>query len=118
MAMVDRIECERQGALVLKVNSRVLIEEDEAVKLATELREHAKDEVVRDVCLDLSGVEHLSTAYLGVFLTVNNSLRDRQGGLHLAGVHPQIYATLATMKLGNLIPMHQNVGDFVSYERN
>lgn len=58
--------------------------------------------------LSFSNVDHLSSAALGVLITVNNKVRNRAGQLRLANIDPQIYEVFKITKLDKLFQIHDS----------
>lgn len=52
--------------------------------------------------IDFVNVEHLSSAALGMLITINNRIRAKGGQLRLASIDPQIYEVFAITKLNKL----------------
>ena len=52
--------------------------------------------------LDFGNVEHLSSAALGVLITLNKQVLEHQGQLVLAHIHPQIYEVFKITRLNKL----------------
>lgn len=52
--------------------------------------------------IDFANVEHLSSAALGMLITINNRVRAKGGQLRLACIDPQIYEVFAITKLNKL----------------
>jgi len=54
------------------------------------------------VLLCFADVEHLSSAALGMLITINNRVRQKGGQLRLSDIHPQIYEVFVITKLNKL----------------
>lgn len=52
--------------------------------------------------IDFADVDHLSSAALGMLITINNRVRAKGGQLRLATIDPQIYEVFAITKLNKL----------------
>ncbi|MCC6578904.1 MAG: STAS domain-containing protein [Phycisphaeraceae bacterium] len=52
--------------------------------------------------INFQNVEHLSSAALGMLITINNKVRQKGGQLRLACIDPQIYEVFAITKLNKL----------------
>lgn len=52
--------------------------------------------------MDFADVDHLSSAALGMLITINNRVRAKGGQLRLATIDPQIYEVFAITKLNKL----------------
>lgn len=56
--------------------------------------------------LDFAGVDHLSSAALGMLINANNRIRERNGQLRLTNIKPQIMEVFVITKLNNLFRIH------------
>ncbi|MAX24760.1 MAG: anti-anti-sigma factor [Phycisphaeraceae bacterium] len=54
------------------------------------------------ILIDFSDVDHLSSAALGMLITINNRVRAKGGQLRLASIDPQIYEVFVITKLNKL----------------
>ena len=52
--------------------------------------------------MDFADVDHLSSAALGMLITINNRVRAKGGQLRLVTIDPQIYEVFAITKLNKL----------------
>jgi anti-sigma B factor antagonist len=52
--------------------------------------------------LDFANVDHLSSAALGMLITVNNKIKQQNGQLRLANIKPQIMEVFVITKLNRL----------------
>lgn len=53
-------------------------------------------------------VEHLSSAALGVLITVNNKVKQKKGQLRLSNIDPQIKEVFVITNLNKLFAIHDN----------
>lgn len=94
------------GVKVVAFADRKIIEEMCISKIGEELAELV--EGVRGVKLLLSfeNVEHLSSAALGMLITLNKQVGEHKGELKLADIIPQIYEVFRITKLNKLFDIH------------
>jgi len=59
--------------------------------------------------IDFDVVKHLSSAALGMLITINNQIRQKSGQLRLANIDPQIYEVFVITKLDTLFQIHSGV---------
>jgi len=52
--------------------------------------------------IDFSNVRHLSSAALGMLITINNKVRQKSGQLRLSNIDKQIYEVFVITKLNKL----------------
>lgn len=65
------------------------------------------------IVVNFTGVEHLSSAALGMLITVNNRVRSRSGQLRLAAIDPQIYEVFVITQMNKLFGIHPSVAEAV-----
>lgn len=58
--------------------------------------------------ISFANVDHLSSAALGVLITVNNKIRKRSGQLALANIDPQIREVFVITRLINLFQIFES----------
>lgn len=64
--------------------------------------------------MDFADVDHLSSAALGMLITINNRIRAKGGQLRLATIDPQIYEVFAITKLNKLFNICKTAEDAMS----
>jgi anti-anti-sigma factor len=89
---------------ILKEQDRVTIkpQSDVVASMAGEFKSELKallDQGVKDLTIDLGGVEMIDSVGLGVFIATHNSLRQGGGNLTLCNVSKDIHLLLKTMRL-------------------
>ena len=60
---------------------------------------------VRDLTLDLSGVDYADSGGLGMLVHANGLMKAKQGGLRLMGVRPRVMQLLKLTALDTVIPV-------------
>ncbi len=58
--------------------------------------------------ISFSNVDHLSSAALGMLLTVNNKVKGASGKLRLANIDPQIFEVFKITKLDRIFQIHES----------
>lgn len=93
----------RQGEIcVVEFQDRKILEELAIQQIAERLLELADAEDRPRLLLDFRNVEHLSSAALGILITLSKQLAERQGKLVLANIHPHIYEVFKITRLNKL----------------
>jgi anti-sigma B factor antagonist len=87
---------------VVELRDRKILEELQIDQIAGRLSELVEAEPTPRLLLDFGHVEHLSSGALGVLITLNKQVAERQGQLVLAGIHPQIYEVFKITRLNRL----------------
>ncbi|MFN0131886.1 MAG: STAS domain-containing protein [Phycisphaerales bacterium] len=78
-------------------------------EIVTIIEERPKPKVL----VSFSNVDHLSSAALGMLISVNNKVRAAGGQLRLADIDPQIYEVFVITKLNKLFEIHETAADAV-----
>jgi len=68
----------------------------------------------RQVVLDMTRIQHISSATLGVFIILNETLRANGRRLNLAAVQPPIAKILEITKLDKVLGIYPSVDDAVA----
>jgi anti-sigma B factor antagonist len=93
----------REGPVsVVSFGERKILEELMINQIGERLSELAEAESAPKMLLDFGNVEHLSSAALGMLITLNKQLVGQQGQLVLANIHPQIYEVFKITRLNKL----------------
>lgn len=98
---------------VVEFEDRKILEEHTINQIGERLGEMIEEESVPKLLLDFRNVEHLSSAALGMLITLNKQLSERQGRLVLANIHPQIYEVFKITRLNKLFNIHSNTEDAI-----
>lgn len=61
--------------------------------------------------LNFQNVEHLSSAALGMLITINNKIRQKGGQLRLTNIDPQIYEVFTITKLNKLFQIYDEADE-------
>jgi anti-sigma B factor antagonist len=73
-------------------------------RLRQELMRHFEKPDARQVVLDLSEVQYVASAVIGVLVWADTTLKARGGQLALAGVHWRLHELLELCGMGKLMP--------------
>ena len=104
----------KQGNVsIVQFQDRKILEEITINQIGERLSELADSESEPRLVLDFGAVEHLSSAALGMLITLNRQVVDRQGRLVLANIHPQIYEVFKITRLNKLFQIEAKVEDAV-----
>ena len=96
---------------IVEFEDRKILEEHVINQIGERLGELTQDESEPRLLLDFRNVEHLSSAALGMLITLNKQLAERQGRLVLANIHPQIYEVFKITRLNKLFNIQSNTED-------
>ena len=64
------------------------------------------------ICFE--NVEHLSSAALGVLITVSNAVKGRDGQLRLSDIRPQLLEVFKITRLDQMFEIHDHAGEAMS----
>ncbi|MBI4578891.1 MAG: STAS domain-containing protein [Planctomycetes bacterium] len=105
--MVDeqqpKLRIRRQGKVnVVELEDRKILEELLIAQLGEQLGSLVDAEAEPRLVLDFKKVEHLSSAALGILITLDKQVKGRRGKLALANIQPQIYEVFKITRLNKL----------------
>ena len=99
------------GACIVEFQDRKILEEVTINLIGEQLGDLAGAEPNPKILLDFKNVEHLSSAALGMLITLNKQIIERQGHLVLANIHPQIYEVFKITRLNKLFNIQNTTQD-------
>ena len=92
----------QENVLVVEFEDWRILEETMVAQIGEQLSELVQTGSELRLLLDFKNVEHMSSAMLGVLITLNKRLAERQGRLTLAGIQPQVYEVFKITRLDKL----------------
>ncbi|HSW47202.1 MAG TPA: STAS domain-containing protein [Phycisphaerae bacterium] len=92
----------QDGICVVEFEDRKILEEMVINQIQEKLTNLIAAESPPRVLLNFRKVEHLSSAALGVLITISKLVAERQGQLVLANIHPQIFEVFKITRLNKL----------------
>ena len=93
----------KQGNVcVVEFEDRKILEELAINQIREQLTGLIAAETSPRILLNFRKVEHLSSAALGVLITVGKQVTERHGQLVLANIHPQIFEVFKITRLNKL----------------
>lgn len=108
------LKVKKQGGLcIVEFEDRKILEEHAINLIGERLAEITEGEADPKLLLDFRNVEHLSSAALGMLITLNKQLAERQGRLVLANIHPQIYEVFKITRLNKLFNIQSSTEDAI-----
>ncbi|MEQ8910647.1 MAG: STAS domain-containing protein [Vicingaceae bacterium] len=102
MSFEYRIE-EKEGVYIVYFNGRIL-DRSEAENLMDEMEE-LMSSGKHDFVINLSGIDYMNSAGLGVLISLLNQSRDEYGTLVLCSVPEKINQLIITSKLQNIFKL-------------
>ena len=109
MSPVDRITVmKNDGVNVVEFNDRKILDELSISELGSQLREVADSENAVRILLNFQNVEHLSSAALGMLITLHKLVQEKKGRLILSNIQPQIFEVFKITRLNKLFEIHDS----------
>lgn len=102
------------GVTVATIRDASVIDPMYVEDLRTELGELVRNPETKSIVLDMSRVEHLSSAALGALITTHESCRENEGKLILTGLCESIRKLLTITKLTGLLNVAESLDDAVA----
>ncbi len=96
----------KAGVVVVELQDRYITSDEWVALLEATFRKIIDKEAAPKVLVLLSEVEHISSAVLGEFISVNRQLRRKDGELRLAGVRPEVAEIFAITRLDQSFRIH------------
>jgi anti-sigma B factor antagonist len=104
----------RDGVSVVEFADRKILDELCISEIRDELTKLAAGTDNIKLLLSFKNVEHLSSAALGVLITLNKQVADREGKLKLSDITPQIYEVFKITRLNKLFDIHDTAAQALS----
>jgi anti-sigma B factor antagonist len=112
MAQRRRLEVQEKGEVtIVRFVDRKILDESNIQELGQELFQLVEEENRKNLLLDFTNVEFLSSAALGKLITLDKKVKLHGGRLKLSGIRPQIYEVFAITKLNKLFDIKDDEAD-------
>lgn len=96
---------------VVNFADRKILEELIIQEIGEELNRVVESEPGVRLLLDFANVDHLSSAALGMLITVNKKVDEQNGRLRLANINKQIFEVFKITRLNKLFTIHASTSD-------
>lgn len=90
------------GVSVVEFADRKILEELSIQEIGEELRQLVESEPAIRLLLDFKQVEHLSSAALGMLITLHKRVQERNGSLKLSDINRQIFEVFKITRLNRV----------------
>ena len=90
---------------------RKILEELSIQEIGEELDQIVESEPGVKLLLNFKNVDHLSSAALGMLITLNKKIKERDGDLKLSDINRQIFEVFKITKLNRVFDIHDNAED-------
>ncbi len=94
------------GVKVVGFSDRKILDELCIAEIQEELTQLVDEADGIKLLLSFGLVDHLSSAALGVLITLNKQVKERKGRLKLSDISPQIYEVFKITRLNKLFDIH------------
>ena len=91
---------------VVEFADRKILEELSISEIGQELSQLLESEPGAQILLNFKNVEHLSSAALGMLITLRQQVIEQNGKLKLSDITPQIYEVFKITRLSKLFDIH------------
>lgn len=107
-----RIQTREDGGIhIVAFADRKILEELSISQIGEELSTLVASTPQIKLVLDFTQVEHLSSAALGMLITLRNKVEETSGQLKLASIKPQIYEVFKITQLYKLFDICDSVNE-------
>ncbi len=96
---------------VVEFADRKILEELSIQEIGEELDELVESEPGVKLLLNFKNVDHLSSAALGMLITLNKKIKERDGVLKLSDINRQIFEVFKITKLNRVFDIHDHADD-------
>ena len=112
MAVHRRLQLSQVGEVsVVRFVDRKILDEANIQELGQELFQLIEGEKLKNLLLNFSSVEFLSSAALGKLITLDKKVKANGGKLKLSNIRPEIYEVFAITKLNKLFDIKDDEAD-------
>jgi len=112
MAVHRRLELSEIGDVtVVRFVDRKILDEANIQELGTELFQLVEQENRKNLLLNFSNVDFLSSAALGKLITLDKKVKNHSGRLKLSNIRPEIYEVFAITRLNKLFDIKEDEAD-------
>ncbi len=98
-----------EGVSVVEFADRKILDEMCILEIQEELAKLVKSKTAGRLLLSFKNVEHLSSAALGMLITLKKQVEEGKGKLKLSDINPQIYEVFKITRLNKVFEIHPSV---------
>jgi anti-sigma B factor antagonist len=96
------------GVTVVEFKDQDILDEVNIAQIGQQLQQLADKQDEPKLVLDFSHVAHMSSAALGMLITLHKHIRERDGQLRLCSIRPEIYEVFVITKLNEIFQIHED----------
>jgi anti-sigma B factor antagonist len=95
------------GISVVEFADRKILEELSIQEIGEELHQVVESEAGIKLLLNFKNVDHLSSAALGMLITLNKKVKEQNGDLKLSDINRQIFEVFKITRLNRVFDIHE-----------
>lgn len=96
------------GICMVEFADRKILEELSISRIGEELGSLIDEHKPINLLLNFENVEHLSSAALGMLITIHKRISESSGQLKLSDINPQIYEVFKITRLNKVFDIHDH----------
>lgn len=97
------------GISLIEFSDRKILDELCIQEIQEELAKLVDSETAGNFLLCFKNVEHLSSAALGMLITLKKKIEEKKGKLKLSDINPQIFEVFKITRLNRMFDIHPSV---------
>src|SRR5512139_2023048 len=94
---------------LVEFEDRKILDELSITQIGEQLSELVASQPNIKLLLNFKNVEHLSSAALGMLITLDKQVKEERGRLKLSNIRPQIFEVFKITRLNRLFEIHDTV---------
>ena len=94
--------------IIAQLTDRKILDEPNITQIGEQLRGLIAEEPRPRLVLDFDLVSHMSSSTLGMLITLNKRVREREGQLRLCNIHPALREIFAITRLDEILDIHDS----------
>jgi anti-sigma B factor antagonist len=98
-----------KGVSIVEFADRRILDEMCILEIQEEMEKLIETKGGGNLVLSFKSVEHLSSAALGMLITLKNKVEERQGKLKLSDINPQIFEVFKITRLNKMFDIHPTI---------
>jgi anti-sigma B factor antagonist len=98
-----------KGVWIVEFADRRILDEMCILEIQEELEKLIVAKAGGSFVLSFKSVEHLSSAALGMLITLKNKVEEHQGKLKLSDINPQIFEVFKITRLNKMFDIHPTI---------
>jgi len=98
-----------KGVSIIEFADRRILDEMCILEIQEEMEKLIETKAGGNLVLSFKSVEHLSSAALGMLITLKNKVEERKGKLKLSDINPQIFEVFKITRLNKMFDIHPTI---------